>query len=178
MTRGFNNFLIRRAGAAEFDVPADSIVEQNGFLRDHGDLIAEIARGEFPEVRAADADGATRRVVEAQEQIGKRRLAGAAGADERDKLAGLKAQVNVVQHGFFAISKIHVVEINIRAGGLERAGLRRFGHGAVCVQQHKGAFAGGARLDDLVLQPRQIFHRRIHHDQAEDQLQKISGIGP
>ena len=148
MTGGVDDFFIRRAGAAKFDVPADGVVEQNGFLRDDGDLVAEIARGDFADVHAADADGAARRVVEAQEQVGERRFAGAAGADERNKLAGLDAQVDVAQHGFFAVGKIHVVEMNVRAGGLERAGLGGFGHGVLRVQQRKDAFAGGAGLDE------------------------------
>ena len=44
---------------------------------------------------------AARRVVKAQQQIGERGFAGAAGADERDELAGFDGEVDVPQHRLF-----------------------------------------------------------------------------
>ena len=44
---GGDDFVIRRAGPAQLDVPADGVVEQNIFLRDDGDLVAQVARGDF-----------------------------------------------------------------------------------------------------------------------------------
>ena len=54
---GGDDFLVGRAEPAEFDVPADGVVEQNIFLRDDGDLVAQIARGHLAHVHAADGDG-------------------------------------------------------------------------------------------------------------------------
>ena len=42
---GGDDFVVGRAEPAQFDVPADGVVEQNGFLGDDGDLVAQIARG-------------------------------------------------------------------------------------------------------------------------------------
>ena len=50
------------------------------------------------QVVAVDRDGARLRVVEAREQLDDRRLAGAGVADERHGLAGLRDQVEPVQH--------------------------------------------------------------------------------
>jgi len=68
--RGGADFLVRRAEAAEFDVPADGVVEQNVFLRDDGDLIPQVARGNVAQIHAADFDRAVHGVVKTQEQIG------------------------------------------------------------------------------------------------------------
>ena len=100
VARGGDDFLVRRAEPAQLDVPADGVVEQNVFLRDDGDLVAQIARGNVAQIHAADFDRAARRVVKAQQQVGERGFAGAAGADERDELAGFDGEVDVVQHGF------------------------------------------------------------------------------
>ena len=88
---GGDDFVIRCAGPAQLNVPADGVVEQNGFLRDDGNLVAQIAGGNVANVHAADVDDAALRVVKAQQQIGQRGFAGAAGADERDELAGFES---------------------------------------------------------------------------------------
>jgi hypothetical protein len=45
------------------------------------------------------------------------------------------------------------------------------------VEQGEGAFAGGARLDDLILQLREVFQGLIHEKNTADQLQEHRGIG-
>ena len=62
---------------------------------------------------------------------------------------------------------MHVIEMDVRAGGLERSGLRRFGDGVLRGEQFKDPFAGGARLGELVVQAREIFHRRVHEKNAQ-----------
>jgi len=61
-------------------------VEQDIFLRDHGDLSAQRAELCFPDVETVDANRARGDVVKTRKQIDKRRLARSAGADEGDKL--------------------------------------------------------------------------------------------
>ena len=116
VARGGDDFLVGRAEPAQFDVPADGVVEQNVFLRDDGDLVAQIARGNLAQIHAADFDGAARGVVKAQEQIGERGFAGAAGADERDELAGFDGEIDAVQHGFFAVVEIDVFKLDVGVG--------------------------------------------------------------
>ena len=52
----------------------------------------------FAHVDAVDQHASGGRVVEARNQADERRLAGAGEADERDHLAGLRREVDVVQH--------------------------------------------------------------------------------
>ena len=136
MARGGDDFIVRRAGPTQLDVPPDGVVEQNRFLRDDGDLTPQFARGDVADVHAADADDAALRVVKAQEQVRERGFAGAAGADERDELAGFDLQFDVVQRDFFAVGKMDAIELNVRAGGLERSGLRGSGT-EFCFEQVK-----------------------------------------
>jgi len=152
---GGDDFLARRAQPAQLDVPADGVVEQNIFLRDDGDLIAQIARGYFAQIHAADFDGALRGVVETQEQIGERGLAGAAGADQRDELAGFDGKIDVVQNRFFAVVKIKVLKFDVGVRGVEHFRLRRFGHGVFEGEHLEDAFAGGTGLVKLVVEPRE-----------------------
>ena len=140
VTRGFDDFCVRRAEAAQLDVPADGVVEQNGFLRDDGDLVPQVARGNVAQIHAADFDRAALRVVKTQEQIGQRGFAGAAGADQRDQLAGFDGKVDVSQHRLFAIVEIKVFKHDVSVGGVEHFRLQRFGHGIFDGEQLKDAF--------------------------------------
>ena len=97
------------------------------------------------------------RVVKAEQQVGQRGFAGAAGADERDELAGFDFEIDVVQRDLLAVGKMDVLELDVRAGGVELSGVGGFHHGGWRVEQGENALAGGARLDDLILQLRQIF---------------------
>jgi hypothetical protein len=110
---GGDDFVVRRAEPAQLDVPADGVVEQNVFLRDDGDLVPQVARGNLAQIHAADFDRAACGVVKTQEQVGERGFAGAAGADERDELAGLDGEVDVVQDRFFAVVEIEVLKFDV-----------------------------------------------------------------
>ena len=99
---------------AQLDVPADGVVEQNIFLRHDGDLVAQVARGNFSQIHAADFDRAARGVVKTQQQIGQRGFAGTAGADERDELAGFDREIDVAQHRFFAVAEIKIFKFECR----------------------------------------------------------------
>ena len=80
---------------------------------------------------AVDRHAALLRVVEAQQQLQHGALAGAAGADQRHRLAGLHVEVEVAQRGVLRARR--VVEAHVRAAaptsrrcaGRQRARLRR-----------------------------------------------------
>ena len=55
--------------------------------------------------------------------------------------------------------------------------LRGFGHGIFRGEHFKDAFGGGAGLDDLILQSRQIFQRLIDGDDGNQELNEIRGLG-
>ncbi len=143
---GGDDFLVRRAEAAQLDVPADGVVEQDVFLRDDGDLIPQVARGNIAQIHAADFDRATHGVVKTQEQIGQRGFAGATGANECDELAGFDGEVDIVQDRFFAVIEIEVFKHDVSLVRMKHFGRDRFGHGIFQGEQLKDAFAGGAGL--------------------------------
>ena len=60
---------------------------QRGILRHHADLRAQAVLRDAGDVLAVDQDAAALQVVEAQQQVDERRLAGARAADEAHLLA-------------------------------------------------------------------------------------------
>ncbi len=116
---------------------------------------------------------AARRVVKTQQQVGERGFAGTAGADERDELAGLDGEVDVVQHRLFAVIEIHIFNDDVGLVGMEHFGRGGFGHGIFRGEQFKDAFAGGARLVKLVVQPRERFDGRINHHDGQDEGENV-----
>ena len=116
------------------------------------------------------------RVVKAQQQIGERGLAGAAGTDERDELAGLDGEVDVVRARVFRRRRNGRFRIECRRRRRGAFSARRFGDGIFRGEQFKDAFAGGARLGELVVQPRQVFHRAIHV-KTPSKLDENRGMG-
>jgi hypothetical protein len=52
--RGGNDFLVGRVGPANKDVVADGVIEQHDFLRDHGDLPAQVVCGYLTDIHAID----------------------------------------------------------------------------------------------------------------------------
>ncbi len=61
--------------------------------------------------------------------------------------------------------------------GVEHFGRDRFRHGIFRGQQFKDAFAGGAGLGDLVVQPGEIFHRAIHVKNTAGEQDEIARVG-
>ena len=74
----------RRIVAAVRDVVAHRSVEQEDVLLDDREQIAVGCEPEVADVRAVEEDASARRIVEARDEIGDRRLAGAAPAHQRD----------------------------------------------------------------------------------------------
>jgi hypothetical protein len=67
------------------------------------------------DVDTVDQDPARRRIVEAQQQLERRALAGAGGADESDGLTGLDRQREIVERRVLRprrIAKPHVLELD------------------------------------------------------------------
>jgi hypothetical protein len=78
--------------AAVEDVVAHRAVQQRGVLRDHADLRAQAVLRDAGDVLAVDQDAALLQVVEAQQQVDQRALAGARAADQADLLARADGQ--------------------------------------------------------------------------------------
>ena len=85
-------------GAGVEQVGADGVVEHVGVLGDVADHVLQRLQRHLAHVVAADADGARADVVEPRDQVGDRGLARARRTHQRDHLAGLGGEGDVVEH--------------------------------------------------------------------------------
>ncbi len=88
--------LVAGIGPAVEDVVADRAVQQRGVLRHQADLAAQRILRDVGDVLPVDEDAAALDVVEAQQQVDQRRLAGARAADQPDLLAGRDGQRQIL----------------------------------------------------------------------------------
>ena len=130
-------------------VLADRAVQQRGVLRDEADLLAQRILRDLRDILPVDDDAAGLDVVEAQQQVGDRRFAGARAADEADLLAGLYRQRQVLDDAaLLAVVERDVLEADLAARHLQ---LHRVG-----------------RVDEI-LRPRDRLHALLHGaDVVED----------
>jgi len=95
--RGVDDLLEGGAGLRVADVVGDAHLEEQGLLEHDAELPAHARLRDVLHVDAVDPHGALLHVVEAHEQRENRRLAAPRGADQRDRLAGLDVDVEVVE---------------------------------------------------------------------------------
>src|SRR5690606_9193541 len=88
---------LRGRGAGVEEVGADRVVEHVRVLRHVADDVLQRLEGDVADVVPPDAHRTGLDVVEAGDQVGDRRLAGTRGPHERDHLAGLGGEGDVVQ---------------------------------------------------------------------------------
>ena len=132
---GFFDFLLRSFGTAEADIVQNGIVKEEGVLGDNADVLAQGVEGDAAQVEPVEANGAALRIVKPENEGKHGALAGAAGSDESDTLAGGDAQGDVLQSGDFrAVGKTDAVESDFAAARGDRGGIRcvfdiaRFAH--------------------------------------------------
>ena len=82
-----DDLRVARARPAVADVRRDRAVQQRGVLRHHADRRAQAFLRDAGDVLAVDRGSGRLGVVEAQQQVHERGLAGARAADEADALA-------------------------------------------------------------------------------------------
>ena len=85
------------SGPAEGDVFADAAGEEEALLGDDPELAPQRPLLDAAQVVAVDQDPALLRVVEAGDELGEGRLAGAGGADQGQRLARRHVEVDVAQ---------------------------------------------------------------------------------
>ena len=93
---GFGDLVVGGLGPAIADVVANGAMEERGVLRDDADLRAQAFLRDLGDVLAVDEDATPLEVVEAQQQIDQRRLAGAGAADQPDPFTGLDGERQMV----------------------------------------------------------------------------------
>ena len=119
--RGGPDLGIGRLGPAVADILHRRGREDHRILRDDGDAGAQRLRLAGLEIDPIHPDRALLRVVEAQQQLEYRRLAGAAGSDQGDRFARLHLQAEIRQRRRFGTSGIAEFDSIELDGALGRA---------------------------------------------------------
>ena len=132
-----DDLLVGRLELAVADVLHHGGPEQVRVLEHEPELSPQIALLQVADVRPVDLDRPLVHVVEPGEQVDHGGLSGARRSDERDGLAGLRFERDVVEDlRALAIAERHVIEANASADRLDRL---RLG----------GVVRLGGRVDDL-----------------------------
>ena len=106
-----DDFLVAGFGPAIADVVHDRAVEERDVLGHDADLLAQALLGHQRDVLAVDQDAAGLEIVEALQQGEDGRFAAARFADQPDALAGLDAQVEVLEDlGAAGIGEADILE--------------------------------------------------------------------
>ena len=114
---GVAHLLVGRVLAAVADVGGHRSGEEHGLLRDEADARAQIGLGHVTHVDAVQQHLAVVGVVEARDQPGQRRFAGAGAADDRGDFARMRRERDARQRRFLGarILERHVPELHVAA---------------------------------------------------------------
>ena len=130
--RGLLDFGVGGVEAAVSEVVPDRSGKEHRLLQHDRDLLAERPHFVMPYILAVEDDAAGRRAVEPRNQADERRLAGAGQANERNHLARLRRECDVLQDArAVRIGERDVLEANVSSDvdGVNRIRIiHRFGH--------------------------------------------------
>ena len=134
-------------------------MQQRGVLGDDRDLRAQRFLRDAGDVLAVDQDAAFLDVEEAQQQVDRRRLAGAGAADQADLLARLHGEVEAVEHrisalpvaghDLAAVAETQVLEHDLATRDLELRRLRRVGEPDRLRDRHHAFLHDADVLEDV-----------------------------
>ena len=129
LLRRFLDFGIGRAILAEPDILADRHVEQHVLLEHHSHAGAQGVARHLAYIDTVDTDPALVRLIQTQDQVEQRALAGAARPHNRDILPGAELERQTVENRIFAafIFEDHTIKRNVvgDARQIRRAGAIR-----------------------------------------------------
>ncbi len=172
-----SDLRVGRVRPAVGDVVVHRAMQQRGILRDHADLLAERFLRHLGDVLPVDEDAAALQVVETEEQVDQRRLAGAGAADQPDLFARPDGDGEILDDlGGAAIMEAGVIEDDLAVADIER---RRVGDVADGdrLRQHGDAVLDGAdALEQLRHFPDDpLRHGAKPHDEAERDRDRADG---
>ena len=96
------DFVAAGAGLAVCDVVPDGPVEQDGFLQDEADLLAQRLLRIPPDIDAIDLHGALVQIVKARNEADDGGLAGPGGTDQRGRLSRFNPKGNILENAEFS----------------------------------------------------------------------------
>src|SRR3989449_10440861 len=92
------------------DILPDRSVEEEVLLRDDAEKPAVSVLSKRSNVAAVERDPPSHRVVEPEDEVSERRLAGAAWTDERDDLTSLDLEIHAIQRRLASVIESHVAQ--------------------------------------------------------------------
>ena len=144
LSAGFEDLAVGRFRSRHAQVVAQRRVEKEGILRHHAEVTAQGRGRERPQVGAADGDRSGLRIVEAEQQLGDRRLARPRRTDQGQLFTHRDAQVEVRQHRpRRVVTEGHAGEDNPAPLGPFAARIARVGRGCLRVEHRPDAGQSG-----------------------------------
>ena len=173
------DFGIGSLGAAEADIVAHRGCEHHAVLRHERDARAQLRRIEIGKAHAVERDASGGRIVEAQQKMKDRALAGAGRSDNGDLLALAHAKRNAVERrhaGARRIGEAHVIERDLAARRHRQRQRMRRTHDRRLDGENLEQPLGCARgLRDLAADFRQRAERARGEHGVENELSEPAG---
>ena len=153
------------------------VVEEIGVLRDQRDQAAQLVELVVAQVGAVQRDAAGIGIPEAHQQLRRRGLAGARGADQRHRLAGGDLEADVGQRAarLAGIGEVHLLQRECR-GALARRHARAVAHRDRLVGQRIDAPRGAQRVGELAADLGDLRHRQEGRHGEDGEQRQQAGI--
>src|ERR1035437_2875179 len=155
------------------DVVAHGVVEQNGLLRDLGNLAAERGKRHIAQVVTIDEDAAGGDVEEARDEIDEGGLPCPAGTDQRKNFAGIYLQVDVVQDLVLAflgrVREADILEADGRVKAPQRERVVLFLDVVFDVEEAEDGHGRAHGLLEAVVEVGEFAHRIVEPEEQEDE---------
>src|SRR3954469_14067875 len=110
---GGGELLVGRLGSTEADVVGNRAAEKERILEHHAELAPNRSELHVAQVGAVHLHGALERVVEAGDQLRRRRLAAAGLSDESDATSHGDVDRDAVDHRVGSVGKDDVLELEM-----------------------------------------------------------------
>jgi hypothetical protein len=124
-------------------------------------------------VLTVDAYLASRRVIEAAEELDDGALAGAGLADDGQRLPGLYAEADVVQNDVFTVGEAYPVELHVAAQGAQVLRVGRVGAIGLGVEDGEDLFEGGQGALQVAIELAQLLDGLEEHVEEADERDEL-----
>ena len=160
----------------EADVVENRVVEQNALLGHDAHLVAHRVQGAAAQVVAIDENLAAAGIVEARQQVGQGAFSAAAAAHQGHGLTFFDGQVDVVQHGRFAVAEAQVMKLNFVLESRQHRGVGQVADGWFSVDDAQHPLASHQPALNVAERRRQRLSRREHLRKQNDVANKSLAV--